>query len=88
MTNSGLRDFVSFLASGSSTNTGTQQERKDATYITFAEFRDFLMLLPRKASVAEIYKCKLLMIVSSPINALSLTLVALYHSLSGQETIR
>ncbi|KAJ9110277.1 hypothetical protein QFC19_001680 [Naganishia cerealis] len=56
MTDSGLRDFVSFLASGSSTNIGTQQERKDATYITFAEFRDFLLLLPRKASVAEIYK--------------------------------
>lgn len=57
MTDSGLQDFVSFLASGSPANPGTQQQRKDATYITFAEFRDFLILLPRKASVQEIYKC-------------------------------
>ena len=57
MTDSGLRDFVSFLASGATTPPSTQQQRKDATYITFAEFRDFLLLLPRKASVQEIYKC-------------------------------
>ena len=57
MTDSGLRDFVSFLASGATTPPSTQQQRKDATYITFAEFRDFLILLPRKASVQEIYKC-------------------------------
>lgn len=57
MTDSGLRDFVSFLASGSTSPPSTQQQRKDATYITFAEFRDFLILLPRKASVQEIYKC-------------------------------
>lgn len=27
-------------------------------YITFSEFRDFLIMLPRKATPFEIYKCK------------------------------
>lgn len=61
MTDSTLRDFVTFLASGSppqqvGDNANAPQDHKDKTYITFAEFRDFLMLLPRKASVPEIYK--------------------------------
>ena len=72
MTDSTLYDFVQFLSSSSPASRPecqpkdspqmeremkkTQQER---TFITFAEFRDFLMLLPRRASVAEIYKCEL-----------------------------
>lgn len=56
MTDSTLRDFVTFLASGSPPSQVDAQDHKDKTYITFAEFRDFLMLLPRKASVPEIYK--------------------------------
>jgi solute carrier family 25 phosphate transporter 23/24/25/41 len=27
-------------------------------YITFGEFRDFLIMLPRRATPLEIYKCK------------------------------
>lgn len=31
----------------------------DEMYITFKEFRDFLIMLPRKATPFEIYKCEL-----------------------------
>lgn len=33
----------------------------DEMYITFQEFRDFLIMLPRKATPLEIYKCRSLM---------------------------
>lgn len=39
--------------SGSSSSTAV-----DDMYITFQEFRDFLIMLPRKATPLEIYKCK------------------------------
>lgn len=32
---------------------------KSDMYITFAEFRDFLIMLPREATPFEIYKCEL-----------------------------
>ncbi|ORX36264.1 mitochondrial carrier domain-containing protein [Kockovaella imperatae] len=44
------QDLVSFLASGSSS------EASEDMYITFQEFRDFLIMLPRKATPFEIYK--------------------------------
>lgn len=34
----------------------TPSGKEDSPYVTFAEFRDFLLLLPRKASFEEIYK--------------------------------
>jgi solute carrier family 25 phosphate transporter 23/24/25/41 len=71
MTDSTLYDFVHFLSSSSPAsrpecqpkeNPQLEREKKktqrERTFITFAEFRDFLLLLPRRASVAEIYKCK------------------------------
>lgn len=64
MTDSTLHEFVNFLASSSpccserkpQLVSTAHEDPKDKTFITFAEFRDFLLLLPRKASVAEIYK--------------------------------
>lgn len=61
MTDSTLKDFINFLGSGSPPSEHSPKGRsnsggKDTDFLTFAEFRDFLMLLPRKASVAEIYK--------------------------------
>ena len=47
-----VQDLVRFLASGSaSPGSG------DNMYITFSGFRDFLIMLPRKATPFEIYKC-------------------------------
>ena len=51
-----VADLVRFLASGSS-NTGPRAGSEDM-YISFQEFRDFLIMLPRKATPFEIYKCK------------------------------
>ncbi len=48
-------DLVRFLASGAAA--GPRGPGGD-TYITFQEFRDFLFMLPRKATPFEIYKCK------------------------------
>lgn len=56
MSPSTLRDFVSLISSGSRA-TGSSHA-KDNAYITFSQFRDFLIMLPRKASMPEIYKCK------------------------------
>ena len=49
-----VKDLVRFLASGSSTD---QVKGSEDMYITFQEFRDFLIMLPRKATPFEIYKC-------------------------------
>ncbi|WVQ83428.1 hypothetical protein IAT38_005569 [Cryptococcus sp. DSM 104549] len=35
---------------------GGEQESEDGLYLTFADFRDFLIMLPRKATPFEIYK--------------------------------
>jgi hypothetical protein len=71
MTDSTLNDFLHFLSSSSPTSTpecrlalSQEQKRekerleKEEAYVDFAEFRDFLLLLPRRASVAEIFKCR------------------------------
>lgn len=55
-----VEDLVRHLAHGSDPDT---LPRKKATlsqedmYITFGEFRDFLIMLPRRATPFEIYKC-------------------------------
>ncbi|KAK4688162.1 hypothetical protein P7C73_g1947, partial [Tremellales sp. Uapishka_1] len=52
-----VKDLVRFLASGSPMGKIAPQTRSpDDLYITFAEFRDFLIMLPRRPSVPEIYK--------------------------------
>lgn len=58
-------DLVRFLASGASdSGSGSSKSTQSAgpsekdMYITFAEFRDFLIMLPRKATPFEIYKCE------------------------------
>jgi len=58
LTPSTLRDFVSLMSSGSPTSTMRPEgsRLKDKAYVTFSEFRDFLIMLPRKASMPEIYK--------------------------------
>lgn len=54
-----VEDLVRFLASGSSTSgPSTSTSQSENMYITFSEFRDFLIMLPRKATPFEIYKCK------------------------------
>lgn len=65
-----VKDLVRFLASGASTSPmgapsdlpavsgGQQNVVDDVMYITFQEFRDFLIMLPRKATPYEIYKCE------------------------------
>jgi solute carrier family 25 phosphate transporter 23/24/25/41 len=50
-----VEDLVRFLASGTSVG---EPNAKDEQYITFGEFRDFLIMLPRKATPFEIYKCE------------------------------
>ena len=50
-----VEDLVRFLASG--TSIGSPDSSPETMYITFAEFRDFLIILPRKATPFEIYKC-------------------------------
>lgn len=52
-------DLVGFLASG--TSAGAVGDAADNQYVTFQEFRDFLIMLPRKATPYEIYKCELLL---------------------------
>jgi len=47
-------DLVRFLASGSE----HAMQGGEGVYITFPEFRDFLFMLPRKATPFEIYKCE------------------------------
>jgi solute carrier family 25 phosphate transporter 23/24/25/41 len=49
------QDLVRFLASGSR---NPQPPGGDDMYITFQEFRDFLFMLPRRATPFEIYKCE------------------------------
>ena len=51
-------------AKGSIFSSSTKEKEKDKSkdapgmFITFAEFRDFLIMLPRKATPFEIYKCE------------------------------
>lgn len=45
--------------------TGSGSGVVDDMYITFQEFRDFLIMLPRKATPFEIYKCKFRVLISS-----------------------
>ena len=49
------QDLVRFLASGSK---NPQPPGGEDMYITFQEFRDFLFMLPRRATPFEIYKCE------------------------------
>lgn len=57
-----VSDLVHFLASHSNKEglpKGARQEgSEEGLYLTFADFRDFLIMLPRKATPFEIYKCK------------------------------
>jgi hypothetical protein len=55
-------DLVGFLASGAE---GGPRGVGNDTYITFQEFRDFLFMLPRKATPFEIYKCTLSLLADS-----------------------
>jgi hypothetical protein len=57
LTQATVDDLVRFLASGANTP-GTPKDSAENTYITFSEFRDFLIMLPRKATPYEIYKCE------------------------------
>lgn len=56
----GLQDFIASLASSvsiASSNSfisGDGNVEKEKVYITFPEFRDYLLLLPRKPSVNEV----------------------------------
>lgn len=54
-----VEDLVRHLAHGSSPERLPQKETlsQDDLYITFGEFRDFLIMLPRRATPFEIYKC-------------------------------
>ena len=52
-----VQDLVRFLASGSSPNEEGLNKGSEDMYVTFQEFRDFLIMLPRKATPFEIYKC-------------------------------
>lgn len=54
-----VTDLVRFLASGA--NHG-KEGGVDDMYITFQEFRDFLIMLPRQATPFEIYKCESLVV--------------------------
>lgn len=51
-------DLVRFLAAGSAASAGGKGVGGENMYITFKEFRDFLFMLPRKATPFEIYKCE------------------------------
>ncbi len=55
-----VEDLVRFLASGSMMGSPGSGSSPDNMYITFSEFRDFLIMLPRKATPFEIYKCTFL----------------------------
>ena len=61
ITQTTVEDLVRFLASGSGTSApSSNPNQPENMYITFSEFRDFLIMLPRKATPFEIYKCRLL----------------------------
>jgi solute carrier family 25 phosphate transporter 23/24/25/41 len=89
-----VKDLVRFLASGASTSPmgapsdlpavsgGQQNVVDDVMYITFQEFRDFLIMLPRKATPYEIYKCESLASTNT-----SVILLIRSGSLSSSETI-
>ncbi len=90
LTQSTLTDFISFLASGSPASKATASAlassdpaKKNKTSITFSEFRDFLIMLPRKASIPEIYKCGCHFAGSET----DLILDAALASLSSQEAV-
>lgn len=57
-----VSDLVHFLASPSNKEGlpkgPSQGGSEEGLYLTFADFRDFLIMLPRKATPFEIYKCK------------------------------
>lgn len=55
-----VEDLVRHLAHGSSPESLPQKATlsQEDMYITFGEFRDFLIMLPRRATPFEIYKCK------------------------------
>jgi len=56
-----VQDIVRSLSCGSTFGEGDNSPRsgkEEDMYITFGEFRDFLIMLPRKATPFEIYKCK------------------------------
>lgn len=53
-----VEDLVRHLAHGlSDTSARKPTLSQDDMYITFGEFRDFLIMLPRRATPFEIYKC-------------------------------
>ena len=56
-------DLVRFLAHASPATQPKSRwtsgvHSKEDMYVTFREFRDFLIMLPRRATPFEIYKCK------------------------------
>lgn len=54
-----VEDLVRHLAHGSSHATPSKATlSQEDMYITFGEFRDFLIMLPRRATPFEIYKCE------------------------------
>jgi solute carrier family 25 phosphate transporter 23/24/25/41 len=58
LSSSTVQDIVRSLASGSQFGQPGKDGSGDEVYITFGEFRDFLIMLPRKATPFEIYKCE------------------------------
>lgn len=53
-----VSDLVRFLSSGA--KAGNEVSAPEDMSISFGDFRDFLIMLPRRATPFEIYKCKLL----------------------------
>ena len=53
-----VEDLVRHLAHGVWKLPKKETLSQEDMYITFGEFRDFLIMLPRRATPLEIYKCK------------------------------
>jgi hypothetical protein len=53
-----VEDLVRHLAHGAWTLPKKDTLSQEDMYITFGEFRDFLIMMPRRATPLEIYKCK------------------------------
>jgi len=53
-----VEDLVRHLAHGVWKLPKKETLSQEDMYITFGEFRDFLIMLPRRATPLEIYKCE------------------------------